>query len=178
MLGSVVTLVVWPFDGLWFAISVPLLLPAALAWTALADFGARTRNTVCVGAVLGVLLGAVVEPSFRWACGQALLGYLWVFTLWRCWLGALVFRRRRLERLGLRWLRVHRDYLVVHADEGRRLLQWRLWFDEPVVAVEVVCPSTGEDYLLRVPPETRTCREAVAWTFSLPSYQYAPLLET
>lgn len=70
----------------------------------------------------------------------------------------------------------YREALDAHPSHPYALENLR--FDEPVVAVEVVCPSTGEDYLLRVPPETRTCREAVAWTFSLPSYQYAPLLET
>lgn len=39
--------------------------------------------------------------------------------------------------------------------------------DRRVVAVEVVCPSTGRRYLLRVPPSMRTCTQAVAWTFGI-----------
>jgi hypothetical protein len=33
-------------------------------------------------------------------------------------------------------------------------------------------------YWLRVPPKTRTVREAVAWTFNMPDEQYAPETET
>lgn len=46
----------------------------------------------------------------------------------------------------------------------RRLLEVQLPPENVVVAV-VVCPSTGKQAYLRVPPETRTCQEAVAWTF-------------
>mgnify|MGYP001616111630 CR=1 FL=1 len=47
----------------------------------------------------------------------------------------------------------------------------------PIVAVRVTCPSTGHVYLLRVPPETVTCQEAVAWTFGLSSLGYQPTVE-
>jgi hypothetical protein len=33
-------------------------------------------------------------------------------------------------------------------------------------------------YWLRVPPQTRTARSAVAWTFGLTPEQYAPLVQT
>ncbi len=33
-------------------------------------------------------------------------------------------------------------------------------------------------YWLRVPPKTRTAREAVAWTFNMPAERYAPEIET
>lgn len=51
---------------------------------------------------------------------------------------------------------------------------------EAVVAVEVVCPSTGRRYMLRVPPtfETATAHEAVAWTFGLTAEQYHPTLQS
>jgi hypothetical protein len=47
----------------------------------------------------------------------------------------------------------------------------------PIVAVRVTCPSTGHGYLLRVPPETVTCQEAVAWTFGMSASEYRPLVE-
>ena len=41
------------------------------------------------------------------------------------------------------------------------------------------CPSTGRDYLLRVPPETRTCRQAAAWLAGFDDPEaYRPVLET
>ena len=50
---------------------------------------------------------------------------------------------------------------------------------EDIVCVQVKCPSTAKDYLLRVPPEMQTCQEAVAWTagFRNPN-SYRPLVET
>lgn len=55
--------------------------------------------------------------------------------------------------------------------------------DEPLQMVKVR-NSTAEpdgsfrDYLLRVPPNIRTAREAVAWTFRMPVHQYQPRVET
>ena len=34
---------------------------------------------------------------------------------------------------------------------------------EPIVLVKMACPSTGAFYALRVPPQTKTCREGVMW---------------
>lgn len=45
----------------------------------------------------------------------------------------------------------------------------------PARFVKVTCPSTGKETLLRVDPrveETKTCRGAVAWTFSLREKEY------
>jgi hypothetical protein len=47
--------------------------------------------------------------------------------------------------------------------------------DEPLLAVEVT--DAGRTWWLRVPPQTRTAREGVAWTFGLTEEQYAPLVE-
>lgn len=44
--------------------------------------------------------------------------------------------------------------------------------------VHVVCPSTGDEYYLAVPPTVRTCQEGVAWTFGLDADDYAPVKET
>ena len=42
------------------------------------------------------------------------------------------------------------------------------------------CPDTArfKDYFLRVPPGSRTARDAVAWTFDIPPEQYSPLIQT
>jgi hypothetical protein len=55
--------------------------------------------------------------------------------------------------------------------------------DEPIVMIEVV-NSTPEPhgsrkrYWLRVPPNTTTAHDAVAWTFGIPAKDYAPSMET
>ena len=51
------------------------------------------------------------------------------------------------------------------------------WADEPLVAVEVRCPSTGHVYHLTVPPRTRTCAEGVAWCAGMDVTVYRPLIE-
>lgn len=61
----------------------------------------------------------------------------------------------------------------------RRLLKVDLVNDEPLVCVSVLCPSTGRQYLIRVPPAMRSCRQAIAWVagFDNPD-DYQPLVET
>lgn len=76
-------------------------------------------------------------------------------------------RRIMIERLGLdRFLtRAEAKIIDVDQDGKRRLYRIALRRDEPIVAVRVQCPSTGQIYFLRVPPNIQTCRQAVAWTF-------------
>lgn len=56
--------------------------------------------------------------------------------------------------------------------------------DEPLVMVKVTNSTiepdgTWKDYWLRVPPDTKTAREGVAWTFGIEKeQQYAPLVQT
>jgi hypothetical protein len=47
------------------------------------------------------------------------------------------------------------------------------------MCVCVVCPSTGRQYVLRVPPTMRSCRQAAAWIagYDNPA-DYRPLAET
>ena len=49
--------------------------------------------------------------------------------------------------------------------------------DGRIVCVEVICPSTDKQYLLRVPPTMETCAEAIAWTFGMDKKDYAPIIE-
>lgn len=71
--------------------------------------------------------------------------------------------------------------LDVDTDAGgeRRLLRVPILNDEDLVCVSVFCPSTGHQYMLRVPPTMTTCRQAVAWIagFDNPE-QYQLLAET
>jgi hypothetical protein len=92
-------------------------------------------------------------------------------------------RRVMLERVGFeRFVQeAHAEVLDADRDAGgeRRLLRVPLPDDEPLVCVTVVCPSTGRRYVLRVPPATRTCRQAAAWMagFDDPD-EYRPVVET
>jgi Leucine-rich repeat (LRR) protein len=92
-------------------------------------------------------------------------------------------RRVLLGRVGLeRFLRESgAEVLDQDRDHGgeRRLLRVRLHQDEPLVGLSVIDPSTGRQYILRVPPGMRTCHQAAAWIagFDNPD-DYHPLLET
>jgi len=63
---------------------------------------------------------------------------------------------------------------------------WRIdlpFPDEPILIVEVVNATRDRDgsrkrYFLRVPPDLRTPREAIAWTFDVPPDQYRPGFES
>lgn len=45
-------------------------------------------------------------------------------------------------------------------------------------AVHVICPTTGREYYLGVPPDVKTCQEAVASTFGLQASEYHPVRES
>ena len=49
--------------------------------------------------------------------------------------------------------------------------------DGRLVCVEVICPSTDKQYLLRVPPTMETIADAIAWTFGMDKKDYAPIIE-
>lgn len=71
----------------------------------------------------------------------------------------------------------------LHRDETGILWRIDLPGDEPVVMVEVVNSTPEPDgtyrtYYLRVPPDTRTARAGVAWTFGLTEDEYRPEKET
>ncbi len=92
-------------------------------------------------------------------------------------------RRVLLERMGYERFLAQARAQVVDRDRDaggeRRLLRVPLVNDEPLVCVAVLCPSTGRQYLIRVPPNMRTCRQAVAWIagFDNPD-DYRPIKET
>lgn len=67
---------------------------------------------------------------------------------------------------------------VIHRDGSSRLMRVETELMPAMVMVEVKDSSTGERYLLRVPPTIRKCKEAIAWTFNMDDSDYAPKKET
>jgi len=67
---------------------------------------------------------------------------------------------------------------IVHIDVGGVLYKIDLPNDEPLVMVYVKDPSTNRYYFIRVPPNIRTVKEAVAWTFGIDETEYQPKAET
>jgi hypothetical protein len=93
-------------------------------------------------------------------------------------------RRVGIERIGLEaFLRGLGAELVQQDDFGKL---WRTGEEvagEPYVAVEVTNATAEADgsyrrYFLRVPPETRSAREAVAWSFGMSAREYRVTVET
>lgn len=92
-------------------------------------------------------------------------------------------RRVLLERVGYeRFIeQTHAETLDKDRDPGgeRRLLKVPMKQDEDLVCLSVSCPSTARRYFLRVPPFTRTCKEAAAWIAGFDkASDYKPLKET
>jgi hypothetical protein len=92
-------------------------------------------------------------------------------------------RRVMMERVG--YERLIRDGGARRVAEDETGILWRLDLveDEPLVCVEVTDATSGpaatfRRYMLRVPPDSRTAREAVAWTFGVDSGEYRPLVES
>ncbi|SRR5579884_25540 len=69
---------------------------------------------------------------------------------------------------------------VVHRDEAGVLLHvyGRASRSARLAFVYVVDRSTGQPALLRVPPQMRRAREAVAWTFGIDEPDWHPAVET
>ncbi|MER7110323.1 DUF6745 domain-containing protein [Streptomyces sp. NPDC000229] len=92
-------------------------------------------------------------------------------------------RRVMLEHFGYDRYLSESGARPVHRDETGVLWRIPLSDDEDVVMVEVVNSTpepdgTSRTYWLRVPPSTRTAKEAVAWTFGLAAEAYEPLRQT
>lgn len=92
-------------------------------------------------------------------------------------------RRVLIERYGAEKYIKDSDAYLRDADYCGNLYSKALPGDEPLVMVEVTNSTAEPDgtlkrYFLRVPPETTTAREAVAWTFGMSEEEYFPIVET
>lgn len=92
-------------------------------------------------------------------------------------------RRVLLERMGYAAFLSNADAHVIHRDEDpggeQRLLRVRQPNDEDLVCLAVYCPSTGRQYIIRVPPSMRTCHQAAAWIAGFDNVDdYQPIAET
>jgi hypothetical protein len=92
-------------------------------------------------------------------------------------------RRVMLEHFGFE--RYLRESGAAKAHEDEFGILWRVAMpgDEPLVMVQVLNATPEPDgsrrtYFLRVPPDTRTAKAAVAWTFGVDEEEYAPLVQT
>jgi hypothetical protein len=92
-------------------------------------------------------------------------------------------RRMMLEHYGHERFIIESGAEPIQQDEAGKLWRVVLPRDEPITMVEVVNSTAEPDgsfrtYWLRVPPHTRTAREAVAWTFGLAEQEYRPQVQT
>jgi antitoxin component YwqK of YwqJK toxin-antitoxin module len=88
-------------------------------------------------------------------------------------------RRFCLEELGYERFLTQMPHEILHKEGDYEFVRidWHKR-EEPIYLVKVKCPSTGAFYTLRVPPTSKTIKEAVAWTFSMRVDEYLPQLET
>lgn len=92
-------------------------------------------------------------------------------------------RRVMIEIFGRERYLFQSGAVLVDSDESGVLYRKELSNDEPLVIVQVTNSTAEPDgtfkkYFLRVPPEMETVKEAVAWTFSMNSNEYEPVVQT
>lgn len=82
-------------------------------------------------------------------------------------------------------LKSHKDVQFIHRDEETNYELYRCRLDSILDfgLVEVINSSpemdgTYKKYYLQVPPDMKTCKEAVAWTFRMDAETYKPAVET
>ena len=94
-------------------------------------------------------------------------------------IGNAEVRRACVELKGYSWFLSKLDHEIIDRDGDYELVRIN-WHkkEEPICLVKVKCPSTGAFYTLRVPPLTKTIKEAVAWTFGMSTNEYIPGEET
>ncbi|NJP06688.1 MAG: hypothetical protein HC837_14215 [Chloroflexaceae bacterium] len=92
-------------------------------------------------------------------------------------------RRVLLERMGYDSFLSQANAQIIDTDEDpggeRRLLLVPMSNDEDLMCLAVYCPSTGRQYVLRVPPGMKTCHQAAAWIAGYDNPKdYKPMIET
>jgi hypothetical protein len=88
-------------------------------------------------------------------------------------------RRAMIDRIGAERFLSELNACPVSRDRYGTLYRIELADDEPLTLVEVVNGTpepdgTPKHYFLRVPPNVKTARAAVAWTYDVPTKEYAP----
>jgi hypothetical protein len=92
-------------------------------------------------------------------------------------------RRVMMERFGHGRYIMGSGAAIIDQDDCGVLYRREFADDEPLVMVEVKDATIQPDgsrrtYLLRVPPNVTSAREAVAWTFGMTGSEYSPDVET
>ena len=86
-----------------------------------------------------------------------------------------------IERIGMERFIQESGVREVHRHERGVLFECPLP-DDPELSlkvVKVICPSTGRNYFLRVPPTIARADDAVAWTFGFDlAKECKPVMET
>lgn len=162
-----------------------------------ATFAAWNGSTCC-GTTSGVVstssnaataVGSHLQGGALWlvALVAALLILVLAFAAYQSIVSSVNSReaglRRMIEFYGWKRYLQKLNAKIVSADEYGTLYHRRFIAGESL-AILAVKNSTAEPdgsfktYYLRVPPRTRTAREAVAWTFAVESADYRPTIET
>jgi hypothetical protein len=92
-------------------------------------------------------------------------------------------RRVMIERFGFERMVTACSAFKIQGDEYGELYRFEFADEEPLVVVKVRNSTpepdgTFKNYFLRVPTETRTAHEAMAWTFDLSPDEYDPKEQT
>ena len=92
-------------------------------------------------------------------------------------------RRAMVEKIGYERYILESGAKLIHSDETGALYRKEFADDEALVVVHVINSTPEPDgsikkYMLRVPPDIKRARQAVAWTFNMTEAEYRPLVET
>lgn len=89
-------------------------------------------------------------------------------------------RREALDFYGIKRFFKEMNAEIIDRDHKKQELLTIRWHkrEDPMTMVKVIDSTTKEVYLLQVPPETKTVKEAVAWTFERDPDDYNPIKET
>lgn len=89
------------------------------------------------------------------------------------------YRRILMQRFGYEKFLKEMNGVIIHR-EGENTLVRVDWHkdEQPMKLVRVKDASTDRWYVLRVPPETKSVREGLGWTFGLNETEYRPVKET
>jgi hypothetical protein len=92
-------------------------------------------------------------------------------------------RRVMIERFGIARYITESGAVIINQDKWGTLYCQSVRGDEPILVLKVTNATaepdgTFREYFLRVPPQTMTAREAVAWTFGMDEKDYHPDEET